>query len=184
MKDVSILKKKNPSATLAWRIKNATLSDAAPPQLCVSKRWENLGELGHLSQMYPRTRGDSPLGNLVWIKVRVCQQQRVELWAAARQPQGAHTFTCGTFVFVLLLQEALHTFTGVKGHTGQSQCTHCDWVILYNLQQNPSYCKITKRNVLTPRDLKWRHKKIPSITPYLFYYALVQTSLTEWSGNW
>lgn len=86
-----------------------------------------------------------PPGNPVWIKVRVCQR-RAELWAAACQPKGAHTFTCGSFVFVPLLQEALHTSTGVKVLTGLSLmhplCLgNRVQSVQDNLLENPSYGK-------------------------------------------
>lgn len=105
-----------------WQIKN-THSDAAPPQVCVCERgeWKVRKPQWTGSPVTDASLHSSwfPPGNPAWIQVRACQR-RVELWAAACQPKGAHTFKCRSFVFLPLLQEALHTSAGVKVHTSLS----------------------------------------------------------------
>lgn len=122
------------------KIKNATHSRRRASESGgnrgVSERWENLGELGHLSQMYPCTFPDPPQGTDSRSRWGLVNSMRVTA-SCGLSAEGVRVCV-GGFVFFPLLHEALHTSAGVKVHNSLN-LVHPQW---------PSHMGLWQHNVI------------------------------------
>lgn len=146
--------------------------------MCASERWENLSELGHLSQMHPRTLGDSPRGTQPGSRwgsvsgVRSCELLPVS-------PKVRTHSRVAVLSLSLYFKKHFTPPQGSKCSLASAWCTHCVWVIEYNRYR--TICR--KIHCMWPQ-IKTSKKMYFNNTSFILLCTHVQTSPTERSCNW
>lgn len=109
------------------KIKNATHSRSRVNR-GVKERWENLSELGHLSQMCPCTFTDPPQGTEWGSRWGLVNSMRVWTVSCGLSAEDVCLCVCArhSFVFFPLLYEELHTSVGPKCTRASTWFALCD----------------------------------------------------------